>query len=139
MKCDYKSALIKKQTEPITGAYEVARRMWEMSTLIALHREFGFGAKRLERATKAIREIYAEVDTTASRTDPYQYRHGSRPYSDVDSALISMVRELRSIGIDHRKLLGDVDLILIDESGKSKNVDDIVDRIEQHERMIKNV
>ena len=134
MKCDYKKALLKAQAEPILAAYDTAKRMWEMATLIALHKQFGFGAARLEKAARAIESVYAEIDKTAARTDAYQHRSGSRPYSDIESALIGMVRELRSIGIDHRETLGDCELILTDSDGKQKNIDDIVDWMEQREK-----
>lgn len=138
MRCNYKSALLKKQSEPITEAYEVAKRMWEMSTLIALHREFGFGASRLEKAAKAIKEVYSDIEDTATRTDAYQYKRDSKPYSDISSALINMVRELRTIGIDHRKTLGDCDLILTDADGKQRNIDEIVDWMEKREKEWRN-
>lgn len=131
MKCNFKKAILRQQSEPLVNAYETTKRMWEMATLVALNREFGFGPARLERVVNAVRSVYEEMDDKGTMTDKYD--RGKGEYTNISQVVIGLVRELRSIGVDHRKILGDAELILTDKNGNEKSIDDIVDRMEEFE------
>ena len=52
--------------------------------------------------------------------------------TDIDTAIICAIRELRRAGIDHREILGDdCRLVVIDEDGKEKDLDEVVDKIDR--------
>lgn len=102
--------------------------------MLALHREFGFGKKRLKRFAGSLNDIYEEFMRRAAITDKYDKKR--RELSDIDTAIIQVLRELRRNGIDHRDILGNSEeLVMIDEDGTRQNLDDIVDNIEGWEKL----
>lgn len=126
MKSNFKKRLIEKQD--CSG--QVVKRLWEMLALIALRREFGFGRKRLKRFAEAMNDIYEEFIKRASVSDIYDKTH--RELTDIDSAVIRAIIELRSCGIDHRDILGaNTRLVMVDENGKTTDLDKLVDKIER--------
>ena len=65
----------------------------------------------------------------ASVTDKFDKKR--RELTDIDSAIIFALRELRHSKIDHRDILGENEkLVIIDEHGKQTDLDDLLDRIE---------
>lgn len=133
MKCNYKPHLcspIAKQIEQTQGS---VKRLWEISTLLALHREFGFGKERIKRFVNALNEVQTEFTKRASVTD--QYDRKKRSLTDIDTAIILILRELRENGIDHREILGsDEQLVIIEEDGRVVNLDDVLDKIQEQRR-----
>lgn len=126
MKSNFKKRLIEKQD--CSG--QVVKRLWEMLALIVLHREFGFGRKRLKRFAEAMNDIYEEFIKRASVSDIYDKKR--RELTDIDSAVIRAIIELRSCDIDHRDILGTNErLVMVDENGKSTDLDRLVDKIER--------
>lgn len=102
--------------------------------MLALHREFGFGEKRLKRFANTLNDIYEEFMQKSAVTDKYDKKR--RELSNVDAAIIQVLRELRRDGIDHRDILGNTEeLVIIDEDGTRRNLDDIVDNIERWEKL----
>lgn len=133
MKCNYKRHLVNPIAKHIEQTQSTVKRVWEIATLITLRREFGFGKERLERFVAALNEVYSEFMTNAADTDKYDRK--KRELTDIDTAIIRMLKELRSAGIDHREILGSDDkLIIIDEKGDETDLDDLLDKIEDHER-----
>lgn len=134
MKSNYKKRLRGAWAKDISDSSKTVKRLWEMSTLLALHREFGFGKKRLKRFAKSLNDIYEEFMRRAAITDKYDKKR--RELSDIDTAIIQVLRELRRNGIDHRDILGNSEeLVMIDEDGTRRNLDDIVDNIEGWEKL----
>lgn len=102
--------------------------------MLALHREFGFGKKRLKRFARSLNDIYEEFMQKSAITDKYDRKR--RELSNIDTAIIQVLRELRMNGIDHRDVLGNSEeLVMIDEDGTRRNLDDIVDNIEGWEKL----
>lgn len=133
MKCNFKRRLVNPTAKQIEQTQSTVKRIWEIATLIALRREFGFGKERLTRFVDSLNEVYSEFMINAADTDKYDRK--KRELSDIDTAIIRLIRELRSAGIDHRELLGDSEkLVIIDESGKVTDLDEVYDRIEEPER-----
>lgn len=134
MKSNYKKRIQSAWAKDISDSSKTVKRLWEMSTLLALHREFGFGKKRLKRFARSLNDIYEEFMRRAAITDKYDKRR--RELSDIDTAIIQVLRELRRNGIDHRDILGNSEeLVMIDEDGTRRNLDDIVDNIEGWEKL----
>lgn len=133
MTCNYKRRLSSPVAKHIEQTQGAVKRIWEIATLLALHREFGFGKERLIRFVNSLNAMYSEFMTNASVTDKYDRK--KRELTDIDTAIIKFIRELRACGIDHREILGDSEqLVIIEEDGKVVNLDDIVDRIQASER-----
>ena len=129
MKCNIKAQLQSRVAKDIASTQETVKRLWELLTLLALHREFGFGVKRLKRFANMLKDIYSEFADNATKTDKYDRKH--REFTNIDTAIIKTLRELRSAGIDHRNILGDAEeLVMIDESGKETHFDELLDKIE---------
>ncbi len=129
MKCNYKRQLCSPAAKHIEQAQSSVKRLWEIATLLALHREFGFGKERIKRFVNCLNEVYSEFMTRASVTDKYDRK--KRELSDIDTAIIFILRELRKSGIDHREILGnDEQLVIIEEDGKVVNLDDVLDKIQ---------
>lgn len=134
MKSNYKKRIQGAWAKDISDSSKTVKRLWEMSTLLALHREFGFGKKRLKRFAKSLNDIYEEFMRRAAITDKYDKKR--RELSDIDTAIIQVLKELRRNGIDHRDVLGNSEeLVMIDEDGTRRNLDDIVDNIEGWEKL----
>lgn len=129
MKCNIKKAIANQNVKQMVATQGTVKRLWELATLLALSREFRFGEKRLKRFADEMNGIYKEVIDRSKLTDKYDKKH--RELTDIDTAIINVVRELRRAGIDHREILGDdCHLVVIDEDGKEKDLDEIVDKIE---------
>lgn len=129
MKCNIKKAIVNQNVKQMVATQGTVKRLWELATLLALSREFGFGEKRLKRFADEMNGIYKEVIDRSKLTDKYDKKH--RELTDIDTAIINVVRELRRAGIDHREILGDdCHLVVIGEDGKEKDLDEIVDKIE---------
>lgn len=125
MKCNIKNRLADKAN----SSGQVVKRLWELIALIALHREFGFGVTRLKRFVGALYDTYGEFTERASASDRYSPKH--RELTNIDGAIICALRELRADGIDHRDILGtDEQLVIVDESGKQTDLDELLDKIE---------
>lgn len=134
MKSNYKKRIQGAWAKDISDSSKTVKRLWEMSTLLALHREFGFGEKRLKRFANSLNDIYEEFMQRAAITDKYDKKR--RELSDIDTAIIRVLEELRRDGIDHRDILGNSEeLVMIDEDGMRRNLDEIVDNIEGWERL----
>lgn len=134
MKSKYKKRIQSAWAKDISDSSKTVKRLWEMSTLLALHREFGFGKKRLKRFARSLNDIYEEFMQKSAITDKYDRKR--RELSNIDTAIIQVLRELRMNGIDHRDVLGNSEeLVMIDEDGTRRNLDDIVDNIEGWEKL----
>lgn len=130
MKCNYKAKLKGQVAHDIAQTSSTIKRLWEVATLVALHREFGFGAKRLKRFVDSITDVYSEFERISASSDKYDRK--KREFSNIDTAILMMLRELRRDGIDHRDILGDEnELVIIDEDGKQTNLDELLDKIER--------
>ncbi len=129
MKCNYKRHLCSPASKHIEQTQGAVKRLWEITSLLALHREFGFGKERIKRFVNCLNEVRAEFMARASSTDKYDRK--KRELSDIDTAIIFILRELRKSGIDHREILGnDEQLVIIEEDGKVVNLDDVLDKIQ---------
>lgn len=129
MKCNIKKAMAAQNVRQMVSTQGTVKRLWELSTLLALSREFGFGKTRLKRFADEMNGIYKEVVDRARLTDKYDKKH--RELTDIDTAIINVIRELRRAGIDHREILGDdCHLVVIDENGKEMDLDAVVDKME---------
>lgn len=133
MKCNIKGRMTQANIDRLSGTIDTVKRLWELATLLALIREFGFGAKRLKRFAEALRGIYSEIDARASITDMYDEKN--RKMTNIDAAIIKVIRELRAAGIDHREILDDDEkLVIFREGGTQIDLDEFVDIIERRER-----
>ena len=133
MKCNVKSKLKQESVDHLTGTIETVKRLWELATLLTLVREFGFGEKRLKRFADGLREVYSEIDNRASITDMYDKMN--RKMTNIDEAVIRVIRELRSCGIDHREILGEEEKLVISrENGSQIDLDEFVDELERRDR-----
>ena len=133
MKCNVKSKLKQESVDRLTGTIETVKRLWELATLLTLVREFGFGEKRLKRFADSLRDVYSEIDNRASITDMYDKMN--RKMTNIDEAVIRVIRELRSCGIDHREILGEEEkLVIYRENGSQIDLDKFVDELERRDR-----
>ena len=133
MKCNVKSKLKQESVDRLTGTIETVKRLWELATLLTLVREFGFGEKRLKRFADSLRDVYSETDNRASTTDTYDKMN--RKMTNIDEAVIRVIRELRSCGIDHREILGEEEkLVIYRENGSQIDLDKFVDELERRDR-----
>ena len=133
MKCNVKSKLKQESVDRLTGTIETVKRLWELATLLTLVREFGFGEKRLKRFADSLRDVYSEIDNRASITDMYDKMN--RKMTNIDEAVIRVIRELRSCGIDHRQILGEEGkLVIYRENGSQIDLDKFVDELERRDR-----
>ena len=128
MRCNFKKNL--RAEKYYSGQTKnTVKRLWEIRALIALRREVGFGKKRWKQFADSLNDIYDEFMKRAAVTDRFDKKH--RELSDIDSAIIFSLRELRRAGIDHRDILGENEkLVIIDENGKQTDLDDLLDKIE---------
>lgn len=133
MKCNLKGRQIKQNVDRLSKTLDTVKRLWEMATLLALIREFGFGVKRLKRFSTALQDVYSEIDARASATDMYD-KH-NRKMTNIDVAIIKVIKELRAAGIDHREILGDDEkLVIFRDDGTERDIDDFLDDMERRER-----
>lgn len=132
MKCNVKAKIKQESVDRLTGTIETVKRLWELATLLTLVREFGFGEKRLKRFADGLRDVYSEIDNRASITDMYDKMN--RKMTNIDEAVIRVIRELRSCGIDHREILGDEEKLVIYRSdGSEIDLDVFVDELERRD------
>lgn len=132
MKSNYKRQIQRQLASSDPTARATVKRLWELLVLLTLHREFGFGRERLKRFADSLNDICTGFMTKAAATDKHDRKR--RELSDIDTAIIQVLRELRKDGIDHRDILGGAEeLVMIDEDGTHHNLDDIVDNIERWE------
>lgn len=137
MKSNYEAVLKNRIASDVSTASSTIKRLWEICTLIVLHRYFYLNEEGLREFANDMREVYSEFTRLASASDPYDKKH--RELTNIDYAIISAIRELRRDGIDHRDILGDDEqLIIIDEDGKQTNLDDFVDILERMENNEQN-
>lgn len=116
----------------VNTALETTRTIWEIMTIKTLHEEFGFGINRLERFAKVLEKNYEGISREADLTDTY--KRGSVA-TNLDTALIRAVRDLRADGIDYRKVLGvEKGTLVIIDGDKQFSVDDFVEKLEEKER-----
>ena len=133
MKCNVKAKIKQESVDRLTGTIETVKRLWELATLLTLVREFGFGEKRLKRFADGLRDVYSEIDNRASITDMYDKMN--RKMTNIDEAVIRVIRELRSCGIDHRQILGEEEkLVIYRENGSQIDLDKFVDELERRDR-----
>ena len=129
MKCNYKNVLKRQVAKDIDSTMGTVKRLWELLTLLTLHREFGFGKERLKRFAEAQLDMTLEFTERATASDKYDRKRGE--YTNIDGAIINALRELRADGIDHREILGEnEEFVIIDENGKQRNLDEFLDSME---------
>lgn len=127
MNINVKKTIQRHATNHISNAIEVTRTLWELMTIAALHKAFGFGKKRLLDFANALQESYNALSDEADITD----RSSGRKATNLDTAAIRAVRDLRSDGIDYREILRiSHDLVIDNPDGTQTNVDKIVDMLE---------
>lgn len=130
MKSNYKRVIQNSIIKNISKGTETVKRLWELETLLTLHREFGFGKDRLKRFANSLNENYKELMSKSSITDTY--KRNEIKLSNIDTAIIMIIRELRKDGIDHREILGtDEELVIIEKDGTQQNLDEFVDKMEK--------
>ena len=133
MKCNVNARIKQEGVDRLTGTIETVKRLWELATLLTLVREFGFGEKRLKRFADSLRDVYSEIDNRSSITDMYDKMN--RKMTNIDEAVIRVIRELRSCGIDHREILGEEEkLVIYRENGSQIDLDKFVDELERRDR-----
>lgn len=133
MKIDLEAAKRRQLIDRVNTALETTRTIWEIMTIKTLHEDFGFGVKRLKQFAKGLESNYSSISREADLTDTY--KRGSVA-TNLDTALIRAVRDLRADGIDYRKILGieSGSLVIVNNDGSKFSVDDFVDKLEQKER-----
>lgn len=133
MKIDLEAARRRQLIDRVNTALETTRTIWEIMTIKTLHEDFGFGVKRLKQFAKELESNYGNISREADLTDTY--KRGSVA-TNLDTALIRAVRDLRADGIDYRKILGVSagSLVIVNDDGSKFSVDDFVDKLEQKER-----
>lgn len=130
MKSNYKRVIQNSIIKNISKGTETVKRLWELETLLTLHREFGFGKHRLQRFADSLNENYKELMSKSSITDTY--KRNEIKLSNIDTEIIMIIRELRKDGIDHREILGtDEELVIIEKDGTQQNLDEFVDKMEK--------
>ena len=109
MKCNVKESLKRQICTEIAETLDEQRVLWELLTIAVLHDEFGLGQKRLERYGKAMQKMYDDF-TEESRSTDTPHRKGTKKMSNMDTAVIRVLRDLRSYGIDYHPILDIVDM-----------------------------
>lgn len=133
MNINMRQANERRFVEHIDTVLNTTRTIWEIITLKTLHEEFGFGEKRLEQFAEAMQINYNGLSREMCLTDTY--KKGSTA-TNLDTAMIRTVRDLREDGIDYRKILGDKNmLIFIEKDGKKVDIDEYVDKILENKKM----
>lgn len=132
MKCNYKKRLGDRVAEGIAKTQGTVKRLWELMTILTLHREFGFGKERLKRFADSLNETCLDFTRESAITDAYDRK--KRELTNIDTAIIRVLIELRRDGIDHRNILGtDEELVITDENGRQTNLDEFLDRMERRD------
>lgn len=130
MNINVKKTIQRHATSHISNAMTVSRTLWELMTIAALHKAFGFGRKRLLDFANTLQERYNALSDEADMTD----RYSGRRATNLDTAVIRAVSDLRSDGIDYREILRlSNDLVIDNPDGTQTNVDKVVDMLERKE------
>ncbi len=133
MKCNYKKRLQSQFAADMAQTSGTVKRLWELMTILTLHREFGFGTQRLKRFADSLKETCLNFTRESVITDAYDRKR--REFTNIDTAIIFALRELRKDGIDHREILGtDDELVITDENGKQTNLDEFLDGMERRDK-----
>lgn len=125
MKCNVKDSLRRQITAEISSVLDEQRLVWELLTLAVLH-EQGFGEKRLERWGEAMQKKYNEFTIESSCTD-ILHKRGANKMTNIDTAVIRILRDLRRDNIDYLKILDIEDIKLDGES-----MEWVLDKMEEH-------
>jgi hypothetical protein len=124
MKCNIKESLKRQICTEIAETLDEQRIVWELLTIVVLHDEFGLGQERLERYGKAMQKMYNEF-TEESRLTDTPHRKGSKKMSNMDTAVIRILKALRSHNIDYHPILDIVDMKI-----DGVSMDDMLDKME---------
>ena len=84
-------------------AGEKVKAIWELSMLIALNEEFGFGKKRLKQLYEKLVKVQAKFDRDSTCTDG---KGRTSSYNDIETGLKMMIQRADRDGIDWRDILG---------------------------------
>ncbi len=128
MKCNPEKSLEARIVNKIVHRLDEQRLLWELLTVVVLHDEFGFGQERLERWGKAMQKLYNDF-TQESRSTDTPHRKGAPKMTNMDTATIKILRNLKSYGVDYHTILGVDDLKIDGES-----LDDIINKMEEVSR-----
>ena len=124
MKCNVKDSLKRQICQEIAETLDEQRIVWELLTIVVLHDEFGLGQERLERYGKAMQKMYDEF-TNESRATDNPHRRGEKKMSNMDTAVIRILRALKSNKIDYHPILDIVDMKI-----DGVSMDDMLDKME---------
>ena len=124
MKCNVKDSLRRQIAAEISSVLDEQRLGWELLTLAVLH-EQGFGEKRLKRWGEAMQKKYNEFTIESSCTD-ILHKRGANKMTNIDTAVIRILRDLRRGKIDYLKIL-----YLEDNKINGKSVETILDKMEE--------
>lgn len=123
MKCNVKESLKRQICTEIAETLDEQRTVWELLTIVVLHDEFGLGQERLERFGRAVDKMYSEFTGECRATDDYR-RHGKK-MSNIDTAVIRILRALKASHIDYHKILDIEDMSIDGES-----MDEMIDKLD---------
>lgn len=84
-------------------AGEKVKVIWELTMLIALSEEFGFGKKRLKRLYEKLIEVQTKFDRDSTCIDN---RGRTSSYNDIETGLKMIIQRADRDGIDWRDILG---------------------------------
>lgn len=124
MNCNVKESLKRQIVKDIAETLDEQRVIWEVLTLVVLHKQ-GYGQKRLEKWAEDTQKLYNEF-TAESRSTDTPHRRDTQKMSNVDTAMIRLLRDLRRDKIDYLKIL---DLEDIKINGES--VETILNKMEE--------
>lgn len=124
MKCNVKDSLKRQICQEIAETLDEQRIVWELLTIVVLHDEFGLGQERLERYGRAMQKMYDEF-TNESRATDNPHRRGEKKMSNMDTAVIRILRALKSNKIDYHPILDIVDMKI-----DGVSMDDMLDKLE---------
>lgn len=124
MNCNIKNSLKRQIVSEISDTLDEQRVIWELLTVVALHRR-GYGQKRLEDWANDVQALYNDFTVDARRTDT-PYKKGSEKMSNMDTAVIRLLMELRRDKIDYLKILGLGDIRINGES-----VEKVLDKMDK--------
>lgn len=123
MKCNIKDSIKRQISQEVTDTLNEQLLLRDLLDIVILHEEFGFGQKRLE-AWGAARDKLYEKFTIESRCTDNPYRRNAEKMTNLKTAVLGILRDLKGDRIDYHTILG-VEELLID----GKGVDAIVDML----------
>ena len=124
MKCNAKESMKRQIYQEISETLDEQRIIWELLTVVVLHDEFGFGQDRLMRWGNAMQKLYNDFTDEARATDN-PHRKGAKKMSNMDTAVIRILKNLKSYGIDYHPILGIQNMRIDGES-----MDDMLDKFD---------